>query len=756
MMPRAATKPPPSKPPPSKPSKTKYLGAGIAGVVGFVVAGLIFLALYLTVFKNRPCKAVACTPPSPDPPAPSPPPAAVQRIVAGYAPLYAGFRQGNGWFAAFKINPALYTHLLVAFADVTGDGTLTLNDMMPIDGKLDDSIGNVMKQYTALRDGCSDKAAPTCADVFKNFASKILPANRDLKVMISVGGWNASGKTASGFSKFHDILVNAGGKRKAFVDSCVAFVTQHKLDGVDLDIECPGAPQNDTLEAEDLRAEKQGFTALVQTLGAALHAVGKLLTFAAMVGGVLETVYEWKALSEAADFINLMTYDFHGSPFDDVTGPNTPLWTDFSGSPNRKFNIKYVIEYIVAQGVDPAKLVLGLASYGRTFPVPQNPGSGTPYGQSYQKMPIDADGKSVCMQGPITGAYPGAIVQTKDWDVTRFGVFSALSDPVADLHAESGVACGVGLFTLNQGSLAFYEIMDLIQAQGPAEGQTLPYRIDETTATAYAYITSGGTDGPHWSVGGSTTQVFGPATVLVSFDTFETLASKCQFALAQQLGGVMIWSIGEDDMFNGFALSAFVRNYVDSEGHVTPSPSEQQAAYLKSRTKTPVTCSDECYIDAVVVGDNWSTPGALSGLQQIGTQNCGCTWDWPRVANLTPNQTGCSDACETLTPDNTCYLHPGEVIQTAGIKGAKDTCKNFYSTRYPLYSAPTPAPSPQPQPTPAPVPVQPAKRGPNYCGTNWGDADAKCDTTAQSCVGTRAECPAGQDCYETSRCPPPV
>ena len=120
-------------------------------------------------------------------------------------------------------------------------------------------------------------------------------------------------------------------------------------------------------------------------------------------------------------------------------------------------------------------------------------------------------------------------------------------------------------------------------------------------------------------------------------------------------------------------------------------------------------------------------------------------WSAYRVANLTSNQTGCADACETLTPENKCYLQPGEIVQTAGIKGAKDTCNNFYSTRYPLYTAPTPAPSPQPEPTPAPspapVPVQPAKRGPNYCGVNWGNADATCDTTAQSCVGTRAEMP---------------
>lgn len=706
---------------------------------GMVIAGAVLVIVYFSVLKKNKCAA------------PATPGDTVKSIVAGYAPLYAGFRQGNGYFAAFKVNPKLYTHLLVAFANVNSDGTITLDDMKPLDdadpnSSREASIGNIMRQYTALRDGCNKSALNTnipqttppttcdkneCDQIYKNFSKNLVSpgGNKDLKIMISIGGWNASGPKPglNGYSAFHDILVNTNGKMVIFIDSCVDFVKLHNLDGVDLDIECPGAPQNSLLHEDDVKAEKEGFTLLIQKLGAAMHAEGKLISFAAMVGGVIDKVYEWKKLSEAADFINLMTYDFHGSPFDDVTGANTPLMADHD--PQSTFNINYVLKYITDLGVKPEKLILGLASYGRTFPQPADgETAAAPYGQSYKQIPVDAN---VCMQDPINGAYPGAIIQTKDWDITQFNAFKQVTDPVQYLHADVGVECGVGLFTLNQGSLAFYEIMDLIQDKHQTGGGNA-YQIDATTNTAYAYITSGGTQGPTWGPNG---KQFGKATVLVSFDSFETVGAKCKLALDKKLGGVMIWSIGEDDMYNNFPFSAFVWNYMDSRGNMEMTPEAQQAAYLSTRTKTPVTCSDKCYTDSVCVGNNWSTPGMLTGIQQIGQQNCGCTWDWPRFAHLTTRTNdACPNVCDVVRPHNQCWLNPDDSIKID--VNAKDTCEAYYSTHYPpKSSADEPLPSSD-DPKPATELSYCGKKGATWAETLADCANAtRCDQTDEPCGG---------------------
>jgi GH18 family chitinase len=718
---------------------------------GMVIAGAVLVIVYFFVLKKN--KSAAPATPGDTP----------KSIVAGYAPLYAGFRQGNGYFAAFKVNPKLYTHLLVAFANVNSDGTITLDDMKPLDdtdpnSPREASIANIMRQYTALRDGCNKSALNTnipqttppttcdkneCDQIYKNFSSNLLSpgGNKDLKIMISIGGWNASGPKPEldGYSAFHDILVDTNGKMATFIKSCVDFVKTYNLDGVDLDIECPGAPQNNLLDDDELKAEKEGFTVLIQKLGAAMHAEGKLISFAAMVGGVIDKVYEWKKLSEAADFINLMTYDFHGSPYDDVTGANTPLMADHD--PQSTFNINYVLQYITDLGVKPEKLILGLASYGRTFPQPAGGDTAVaPYGQSYKQIQVDAN---VCMQDTIKGAYPGAIIQTKDWDITQFNAFKALTDPVKDLHAEVGVECGVGLFTLNQGSLAFYEIMDLIQDKHQTGGGSA-YQIDATTNTAYAYITSGGSTGPEW--GPDDTQ-FEQATVLVSFDTFETVGAKCKLALDKKLGGVMIWSIGEDDMYNNFPFSAFVRNYMDSRGKMTTTPEAQQAAYLSTRTKTPVTCSDKCYTDSVCVGDNWSTPGMLTGIQQIGQQNCGCTWDWPRFAHLTTRTNDkCSDVCDVVRPFNQCWLNPDDSIKIDG--NATDTCQAYYSTHYPPKSS-------DDEPLPSSDDPKPATML-NYCAKkfDWNNTEAikAICANATRCADTDEPCDVGETCYQIDYC----
>ena len=62
-----------------------------------------------------------------------------------------------------------------------------------------------------------------------------------------------------------------------------------------------------------------------------------------------------------------MTYDLHGS-WESFTGHNAPLYPRANEyGAQRNLNLDAVVKYWKQNGADPSKIVLGLASYGRTF-----------------------------------------------------------------------------------------------------------------------------------------------------------------------------------------------------------------------------------------------------------------------------------------------------------------------------------------------------------------------------------------------------
>lgn len=72
----------------------------------------------------------------------------------------------------------------------------------------------------------------------------------------------------------------------------------------------------------------------------------------------------------------MMTYDYHGS-WDGQTGHNAPLHPI---SPSDNFNADFTTQYWIQSGASPAKLVMGVPSYGRTFTLadPQKNGLNAP------------------------------------------------------------------------------------------------------------------------------------------------------------------------------------------------------------------------------------------------------------------------------------------------------------------------------------------------------------------------------------------
>jgi chitinase len=176
--------------------------------------------------------------------------------------------------------------------------------------------------------------------------------NKNLKVLLSLGGWGGCRTCSEVFSTEAD--------RQAFATSVREHMRYFKTDGIDLDWEYPtvvGYPGH-RFAPED----KSNFTSLLKTLRSTLDK-GNEISFAA--GGYtnyLDSAVEWKEVIKYADYINIMSYDLVGG-YSPVTGHHTPLYS----TPQQRESADNAITWLEKHGIPPQKLVIGGAFYARVW-----------------------------------------------------------------------------------------------------------------------------------------------------------------------------------------------------------------------------------------------------------------------------------------------------------------------------------------------------------------------------------------------------
>jgi chitinase len=176
--------------------------------------------------------------------------------------------------------------------------------------------------------------------------------NRQLKVLLSLGGWG-------GCETCSDVFATKRG-RAEFARSVKELNTFFGADGIDLDWEYPTIPgfPGHKYAPGDKKAFTQLVTQLRKTLG-----TEQVITFAA--GGFqtfLEKAVDWKRVSKKVDYINLMTYDLVSGAAT-TTGHHTALYS----TPEQKESTDNCVQYLIRNGVDPGKLIIGAAFYARTW-----------------------------------------------------------------------------------------------------------------------------------------------------------------------------------------------------------------------------------------------------------------------------------------------------------------------------------------------------------------------------------------------------
>jgi GH18 family chitinase len=205
--------------------------------------------------------------------------------------------------------------------------------------------------------------------------NKLKTRHPHLKVLISVGGWTLS-------SPFSDVALTAASREK-FARSAVDFITRYGFDGVDLDWEYPvGGGDGGNINRP---ADKQNYTLLLAELRRQLDLRGAqdgkryLLTVAAPAGSDKMVNFQLARIAETVDWINLMTYDYHGA-WENATNHHAPLHRN-PQSPEAAslgYTADATVRAYLAAGVPASKLVLGIPAYGRSWsgvPVAPQPGA---------------------------------------------------------------------------------------------------------------------------------------------------------------------------------------------------------------------------------------------------------------------------------------------------------------------------------------------------------------------------------------------
>ncbi|TYP73965.1 glycosyl hydrolase family 18 protein [Paenibacillus methanolicus] len=280
----------------------------------------------------------------------SPSVAATGKRVVGY---YTGWSTYNGLQIA-SIDGSKLTHINYAFANVGADLKVVPSD----------PYADIQKRFPNEL---------TTDPFYGNFNQllKLKQKYPHLKTLISVGGWGGS-------AQFSNAALNET-NREIFAASAVQFIVQYGFDGIDIDWEYPvaGGAAGNINRPED----KTNFTLLMQKLREKLNAQslkdGKtyLLTFASAVGGSYLNNVEIAKLAAISDYINLMSYDIHGT-WETMTGFNAPLYRDPASKFTWETSVSDAIALYLKAAVPADKIVMGIPFYGTKYTNVASAGSG--------------------------------------------------------------------------------------------------------------------------------------------------------------------------------------------------------------------------------------------------------------------------------------------------------------------------------------------------------------------------------------------
>jgi GH18 family chitinase len=464
------------------------------------------------------------------------------RRVIGYFTSWRHGKDGRPAYLANQIPWNKITHINYAFAHVDGANRI--------------SVGNP----TAANNPATNMTWPGVAGAEMdpafsytghfNLLNKFKKQNPNVKTLVSVGGWAETGAyfneageriDSGGFYRMTtnaNNTVNTAGIN-TFADSVVSFVRTYGFNGVDIDYEYPtsNADAGHPLDFQQANAKRAGLNAsylvlmktLREKLDAAAAADGKyyMVTVAAPSSGWLLRGMEAYQSTQYLDYINIMSYDLHGS-WNKYVGPNAALYDNGDDAELAAggvygayqgigyLNTDWAVHYFRGS-VQAGRINIGVPYYTRGF---RNVTGGTNglWGTAAKTVGCSPGTQSPCGDGAVG-------IDNLWHDLLSSGQEEpAGSNPM--WHAknlENGIA---GSYRTAYG---------LTPGTDPTDDLTGTYTRHYSPNLVAPWL---------WN---NTKKVF------LSTEDEQSLGAKADYVVNKNLGGIMIWELAGDYAFNATA-----------------------------------------------------------------------------------------------------------------------------------------------------------------------------------------------------------
>lgn len=336
-----------------------------------------------------------------------------------------------------RLKPGSVTHLLYAFLLICGEGQ--------------------RKEEAAACAGQPAFGIAPHADqqTFSAAFERLKVRDPKVQVLASVGGWGGS-------DPFFHLAATPQG-RAAFVQQAVDWLRAHPgFDGLDIDWEHPGSNGSANGVPLGSPADGERFVALLQALRQGLDALGRetgrryALTAAIATSRAQLARMPMGPAAKVLDLVFMMTYDFAG-PWTRKAAHHTALR---SAKPASEDSLEAAVANLRREGVPAAKLVAGVAMYGRGFDGVKGDGG---YARPWPNEDGSMAYKDIAGLKAL-GLAPQFDPRTRSWAMVGDGKFVGYDDPRA-VRAKARFAkaqglAGVFAWELNQDN---GEILDAMQ-----------------------------------------------------------------------------------------------------------------------------------------------------------------------------------------------------------------------------------------------------------------------------------------------------
>ncbi|CAM1503408.1 Fc.00g081840.m01.CDS01 [Cosmosporella sp. VM-42] len=213
-----------------------------------------------------------------------------------------------------------------------------------------DSYADLEKRYD---DDSSETGSNAYGCVKELFRLK--KSNRNLKVMLSIGGWT--------WSTNFPAAASSDATRATFATTAVTIMKDWGFDGIDVDWEYPADEAEATNMVLLLKAVRAELDAYAARFAEGYHFQ---LSIAAPAGAANYEKLPMAELGKVADHVNLMAYDYAGS-WSNAAGHTANLYPRPDDPSSTPFNTDAAVRAYLDGGIPPEKLVLGIPIYGRSF-----------------------------------------------------------------------------------------------------------------------------------------------------------------------------------------------------------------------------------------------------------------------------------------------------------------------------------------------------------------------------------------------------